>query len=337
MKIATIWNSGGLILAKINASPSRPRDEIWYFLAILYGSKVDSSAYELVERAKKGKKASDPVTPKHYVLRPIEDAEPILTLFPRRASRLESAQSVTSVFALEDAQTELARADAISKLLPADIVRYAKFSLHVAMRDRACVVTGEANPSRVIGAHLIPFAWRRRGLSDLPEEVQNILASTMLGLDDVTNGLFLSSQYHDSFDNGSWSVFFRYNDGRRAVVGEEVDLAQGNWIITPITEDCPPEIVGKFLRVPEGTQKGGVEWSSLFPPSILWWFHLKASVLKHCRGYAGGPDLRRGGDKFDIKAFKVLTDEMHFIEDVDGDTYLPLYCDREFFDNMALF
>ena len=333
MKIATIWNPSGEVLAKLNAIPPYEIEEAFYLLRILYIPAVTTENYELVEKAKKGKVCSQTLVPKHYILRSQDTAkhpdiglalsnQHVVNLFPSRRGSAASMTSTSSV--LENAANEVAMVDAVTKLPPADVVRYAKFALHVAMRDRSCVVTGDSNPAHLVGAHIVPFSWSKRGLADLPEDVRDTLASTRLGLDDLSNGVFLSSRFYETFDNGSWSVVFRWREsGRWADFGDDVDFDQGDWIIVPITEDCPTEIVGTPLRVPEGLRGDGSSWRSHFPPATLWWFHLKASVFKHCRGACGGEDIRKGGDKFDVQAYRVLNDEHHFESDIDSSMMSP--------------
>ncbi|KAI9092626.1 hypothetical protein DFS34DRAFT_596517 [Phlyctochytrium arcticum] len=172
----------------------------------------------------------------------------------------------------------------------------AKFAVHVAMRDRSCILTGDSNPAHLVGAYIVPFSWSKWGLDGLPEEVKDILASTRLGLDDISKGLFLSSTLHDTFDNGSWSVVFRWRKtGVWANCGDEVDLDQGKWVVVPITEDSPADIIGKALAIPDGVRGSGGTWKDGFPPAKLLWFHLKAALLKHCHGASGGQDTRKGG------------------------------------------
>ncbi|KAI9105395.1 hypothetical protein DFS34DRAFT_7263 [Phlyctochytrium arcticum] len=222
---------------------------------------------------------------------------------------------------LESAATDLANVNVDAKLSPANAVNYARFAIHVAMRDRSCIVTGDSNPAHLVGTHIVPLSWSKRGLEGLPEDVRGTLASTRLGLDDISNGFLLSSQYYDTFDDGSWSVVFRWKEnGQWAEYGDEFDLAdfeEGEWVVVPITDDCPAEIIGKRLRVPKGARGDGGQWSFDFPPAALLWFHLKASVWKHCRGADGGEDMRRGGDKFDLRAYRALKNEHQFESDID--------------------
>lgn len=125
---------------------------------------VDETTYRLEEKARKGRLASFPLSPKHYVLNrtgdqpvTLEPSMNLSTLFPRTLrGSAPSAGSSTSVSALE------AVAAVVARIPPEEVARYANFAFELSYRDRGCILTGCRDVDGVVAAHLVPHSWKQK-------------------------------------------------------------------------------------------------------------------------------------------------------------------------------
>ncbi|KAI9002343.1 hypothetical protein BC832DRAFT_540982 [Gaertneriomyces semiglobifer] len=174
-------------------------------------------------------------------------AEP--ALFPsRKPSRSPSVASITEEMehlkVTEQPSTEEDTAN------PEVVKCYARFTLSLAMRDRRCIVTRNANPDVLEGARIIPHSWKSRQYTGLPDDIRDTLLfeySTM-GVDDIRNGALMERSVHTSF--------------RFAVL-------------------APQHIIGTLLATPDvGEGNAGERYEDMFINRRFLEFHLQTG-LRH--------------------------------------------------------
>ncbi|KAI9094353.1 hypothetical protein DFS34DRAFT_245524 [Phlyctochytrium arcticum] len=171
-----------------------------------------------------------------------------------------------------------------------DIHKYTSFDLSVAMRDRRCIVMGISEPNRLVGAPIIPFAWKPQDYMSLPTDIANILIQDCPeGINDLRNGALIEMWVCGAFKYQDWSVV---PDGT-------------SWRVVAMTGGCPKDLVGKFLRLPDPGD-GDFEQSyrdQFIHPRFLQ-FHLESAVWRHIHAY-GVADVADDEVIYDYKKSRV--------------------------------
>ncbi|KAJ3296638.1 hypothetical protein HDU76_006701, partial [Blyttiomyces sp. JEL0837] len=161
-----------------NISTGIPFEDCMLFIAILcFGSEEETAKVKERYRITKVDKcnndqqtiiASVNVTPGRYVIKPAADGIPEISTFKGHHFRLFPLKSTKTTSTNTTSTNTTSPADAAAELqdlqleeIAIDIARYSHFTLSLAMRDRLCVVTGDADHTIMEGAHIIPFAWKR--------------------------------------------------------------------------------------------------------------------------------------------------------------------------------
>ena len=144
--------------------------------------------------------------------------------------------------------------------------REVKFRDRVLQRDRWCCVTDEEDVGECIGAHVIPFAWKKNNVIGLlPPPIRDHILDLPLGIDDVRNGFFVHKNLHNDFDAGKWAIRVA-DDGTHRFFG-----LSGKY--------CSGGLHGKIIRLPSGLSPSGIDTATLFPDRVLWEHHLRCSVF----------------------------------------------------------
>ncbi|KAI8826587.1 uncharacterized protein EV422DRAFT_510734 [Fimicolochytrium jonesii] len=237
-----------------------------------------------------------PKSPSHPQLQPVGGPSP--TLFPPKkpSSKPPSQTDLTTAvgaLSLEDATREDE-----SDPTPEEVQRYAMFTLSLALRDRRCVVTGNAHPNLLVGAHIIPHSWKRRQYIGLPQEITEVLSLGYeeMGVNDFRNGALMDSAVHTAFGLQYWSVVWEDTTKK--------------WRVVAMSKEVPAGLVGKYLLSPDPgvAADGGSYEDSFINPEFLE-YHFKTAVLRRMKGGGEIDDL---GDKPTQDVIKVWSDDQTF-------------------------
>ncbi|KAI8816114.1 uncharacterized protein EV422DRAFT_333959 [Fimicolochytrium jonesii] len=285
-----------LAVVFVGANSTRPFPDVLLFLSILTGVPVQTlqSHYRFFSK-QQTLNAADPnlnIGPGHYVVQPNADEDPALpqlgrwantvSLFPPRSAassragpRPGSAGTVAS--ASNPPSGVSTPRDDDTEASPEAVKRYARFTLSLGLRDRRCVVTGNADPDALEGAHIIPHSWKRQHYWGLPEDIRQtlLLDYQPLCIDDVRNGCLMEASIHAAFNMQYWSV---------------VDEGDGRWRVVAMDKKAPSSIVGQYLRIPDpGSADNHLTYPECFVNPRFLQFHLQSAVFRRMRG-AGEDD-----------------------------------------------
>src|SRR5687767_4114673 len=100
------------------------------------------------------------------------------------------ASAPSTLFPVSNVMRNSATKDDEETMNPVEYKRYSRFILSLGMRDRRCIVTGNTNPDALIGAHIIPHAWRKLEYVGLPSDMIETLLFDYdeMGINDMRNG-----------------------------------------------------------------------------------------------------------------------------------------------------
>ncbi|KAI8823725.1 uncharacterized protein EV422DRAFT_522094 [Fimicolochytrium jonesii] len=220
----------------------------------------------------------------------LTEAAPGAGLFPPRSSSKPGSRTPSRSGSSESLTLETTAA--------AEVKRYARFTMSLALRDRRCIVTGKMDPYILVGAHIIPHTWKNREYIGLPPHIRDALDDR--GVDHISNGALMEGGIHTSFDFQHWSV---------------VEEGDGKWRIIRITPSAPEEIIGKYLITPDaGGPSDGMSYPDLFIDPIFLRFHFRTAVFRHMQAAGDDDDhpFDDGEDKLMKDVIKVWGNDQRF-------------------------
>ena len=169
------------------------------------------------------------------------------------------------------------RRSSIGETKTIEPTRIASFRECLIRRDHCCVISQWQDLQYLKASHIIAFSyWREQNRGDLPFSIFCIIQGLPDQINDVQNGMLLSSTLSEAFDRGD--IAFRKSDGDHCVVSINPHFSLYE---------------GKKLK---RNSSGGMH---LPPHPELLQFHLQLSVLKN---------MCAAGEDYDEKMQDIMQD-----------------------------
>ncbi|KAJ3056981.1 hypothetical protein HK097_001925 [Rhizophlyctis rosea] len=227
-----------------------------------------------------------PIVPKDNAPKPKEaegtetPSSPKSAKCPRAAST--SSQSPSGSASRAQSSESLAGS---SQSLQSDVItttakelRDHQFKRGLYQRDSHCLVTRE--PDDLEGAHVLSLSWWVTWRQErLPQYIRDVINSVPDGINDVRNGLLVTTDLAKTYDKGIWAIDKRGDDYFFVTLGSAFE-----------------EFDGVKMDVNRRIRKDGRAWSSFMPDAALLRFHLILSILNKVRGGAETEDEEEHDD-----------------------------------------